>query len=261
MQVRPHDVQNFNGAHGFSGSHHGYNRGLSFEAVSALLRLGTKYEIEYLRRDAVDRLQIVFPQCLKGFQNTFAEHSADETDPAYPFHTKAIEKMPAHNVIAAINLARTFQLSAILPPAFYIAAQLSPADLISGCKDADGHEWKLSQEDLTRVFAGQGELREYWFEQFSLIWEARPAPTCTSNTSSCRDTLASLRSRHISDLHTYTAILVAHIMVPRRGLCTPCRDSLVIACNTARSGGWRRLTEFFKLQTTDEAPGADVAAQ
>lgn len=105
----------------------GQDRKLPFAAVSAMLKLGTKYEIQFLRSDAIKRLEEYFPTQLENFRNKWA-NSGPDSEEALSGHSIDIELAHA---IPVIQLARTYNVPHILPPAFYLCAQ-PVSDIING---------------------------------------------------------------------------------------------------------------------------------
>lgn len=103
---------------------------IPFPILAAMLRLGKKYEIDYLRDEALTRLTSEFPRTLKEMQLLPPEYS-------YIKHQKGI-------LYDIINLARETAVYSILPVAFYLCLQ-----------DIVGHQSSSGMTVLTLLSSGK----------------------------------------------------------------------------------------------------------
>ncbi|THH29928.1 hypothetical protein EUX98_g4276 [Antrodiella citrinella] len=103
---------------------------LTFPDVSAMLRMGTKYQVDHVREEAISRLRLCFPSTL----HTFPARNVYLQDPGFVLaeHISLTKK----DAIGVVNLARAFDLDFLLPPAFYLCAQLDYDELVDGVEDA-----------------------------------------------------------------------------------------------------------------------------
>ncbi len=109
------------------------SRQLSFEEVSALVRLGRKYQFDDMEQQAVAFLKGHFAQPLSVWLK------ADKYVPAGWDHVHAI---------GAVNIARLVGCDAILPTAMMVCCALDGVELVRGFVRADGTRETLSDEDL-----------------------------------------------------------------------------------------------------------------
>ncbi|TCD68725.1 hypothetical protein EIP91_010009 [Steccherinum ochraceum] len=159
----------------------GFQRRPRFILVSTMLRLGTKYQIEVLRTDALRRLQNVFPSKLEKFRNSYTVEYDEELDghssESDTFFTQAIN-MQTEDAITVVNLARMFDLPGLLPGAFYCCSQLCRKTIMGGYLDEDKTLHKLSQEDALRIWLAETEMRVADAKTEMFIIKAEPSPEC-----------------------------------------------------------------------------------
>lgn len=116
------------------------NDDVSRNLVLSLGRVGHKYNIEYLRAYAIDKLKAYFPSTFDEFiENDF------EDDP--------------ETLIGSVNLARSMGVVSVLPAALYQCTVLRVKELLDGVRRDDGTVDRLSSEDLSRCLNGRRQLR------------------------------------------------------------------------------------------------------
>ena len=99
---------------------------LPIKYVLAMLRLGFKYEIEYIWSEAIRRLTLCFPLSFEKF------HSAVISD--VPRLVSPIQMAPL-DVIDIIRVYRELEFDSRIPPVYYWLAQLRPSDVLAACRD------------------------------------------------------------------------------------------------------------------------------
>ncbi|KAK7690513.1 hypothetical protein QCA50_005611 [Cerrena zonata] len=117
------------------------------EWVSALIKLGKKYQVKFIFDEAVSRLKSVHPRTYaeyKLMRGAMSNHISD-----YPNGEMAI---------TIINLARAHNLPNLLPFAFYLCCQLPLETIMHGVKRNDGTAEKLSSDDIMRCLKGREQL-------------------------------------------------------------------------------------------------------
>ncbi|KAF7359171.1 hypothetical protein MSAN_01258800 [Mycena sanguinolenta] len=118
----------------------------TFEKVAAILRLATKYEVEYLRRRALDHLSSGYPTSLAQWR---------EIEP--PLATFSV--LPS-DALATINLAREVDCPWVLPAAFYDYCKFTgPAEIFRGTMQ-DGVLLALSDADKQLCLEAREAQRE-----------------------------------------------------------------------------------------------------
>ncbi|TCD68724.1 hypothetical protein EIP91_010008 [Steccherinum ochraceum] len=146
-------------------------RKLPFELVSTMLRLGTKYQVEYLRQDAIHLLQQIFPtqlDLLWGASIATLEPFNQKKAETYEVDSDAVE-MVLVDAIATVNIARTFDIKTILPPALYVCMQLDKSLIMRGFLDKSGVLHKLHPEDQLSLWKAEATLREHHASQIGFV--------------------------------------------------------------------------------------------
>ncbi|TBU29661.1 hypothetical protein BD311DRAFT_660619 [Dichomitus squalens] len=118
---------------------------LSFDAVSACVRLGHKYEIDEIVQRSLDYLKKFFVESFE----TWAR-----VDPPRP---PAFE---ANHSIGVVNIARMTSTDVLLPTALMGCCMLNSTELVNGFTREDGTQEKLSAEDIGRCFLGRANLMQ-----------------------------------------------------------------------------------------------------
>lgn len=110
--------------------------------VAGVLRLSTKYDVQFLRRRALQHLSVTFPS------NLDAWHQRDKIRTIPP-----VDNTP----FAALQIAREFDLPWIVPSIMYC---ISSHPLIKSIEGADwtGKKLQLSAEDLRIALLGREKL-------------------------------------------------------------------------------------------------------
>ena len=115
-----------------------------------MLRIGTKYDVDLVRDEAVRRLRQCFPEDLDRYVTPHTSSKASESkswsNTRYCF--EASTSLSHEDCIGVINLARSFDLDDLLPAALYACAQLPKERIIEGYTNDRG---ELSVVDKKRV--------------------------------------------------------------------------------------------------------------
>ncbi|TCD70988.1 hypothetical protein EIP91_000486 [Steccherinum ochraceum] len=136
---------------------------LTFIEVSAMLRLGSKYQVERIRAEAVRRLELCFPDDLDSFCTTGSD-SFIYCAPDFPYFyepSRTTVSLTLDDCKAVINLARAHDLNNLLPAAFYSCTLIATEELVlqKHKKIIGGTSWVLSDEDAVLCI----ELKS-WFK-------------------------------------------------------------------------------------------------
>ncbi|KAF8160912.1 hypothetical protein B0H34DRAFT_672987 [Crassisporium funariophilum] len=125
-------------------------RWLFWESAVTLLKVAKVLDLEIIHQDVIKALKTLLPNTAerKSFRPTIAG-----------LRNKNEEKMFSRTYpMQAIKLIHEYDLPAMLPMAYYHAAQLSIEDILTGVKDGDVL-WKLDSDDVLRVIEGRENLK------------------------------------------------------------------------------------------------------
>lgn len=123
------------------------NQFLTFSHVASLIRLGHKYDIKSILRDALECLE---SGCLVQFDLW--------KNPGWK--NSSLASMRDIDMITAVNLARLTNTPSILPAALYGCCVLDDTSLLSGVLRENGTCEKLSDDDLQNCLDGREKLQE-----------------------------------------------------------------------------------------------------
>ncbi len=121
----------------------------SFETISACIRLGHKYDMAHIEKEALDYLKVLFPSAL--------------SHPTIPWPPNGFHLSSA---IGVINLARLTGEHSLLPLALYRCCQLD-ANITQGFIYSDGYREMLSSEDLGRCFVARSRLTQETYRLYT----------------------------------------------------------------------------------------------
>ena len=212
-----------------------------------MLRLGTKYQIDSLRKDAVKRLQEYFPYGLQGEDSDiFMRISAGVDSIRIPCGCVGLQPSDA---IAVVNLARECDLPRLLPPALYVCAQLDYRTLVHGDAGSGKILQKLSPDDLERCLKGQAMLRGVVAKQLMLLFQAKPVSYC-SDKGCCKHALEETKEFLTGELSLDCNPLrhSGGINVSIPGLCPDCEDQIFFDLDIPRGRVWDNLAQYFDLE-------------
>ncbi|TCD63691.1 hypothetical protein EIP91_005096 [Steccherinum ochraceum] len=132
---------------------------ISMKVVFALLQLAIKYEIDYLRDEAISILQTLYPLSYDEFVEQRQPKSA----------LRITDRTENQDPIIIINLAWKHGLHSLLPGAFFACAKLSNKELIRATKGSGREDdlTRLSDEDLERCLNGRAMLQSQYFNRYS----------------------------------------------------------------------------------------------
>ncbi|TCD63685.1 hypothetical protein EIP91_005090 [Steccherinum ochraceum] len=169
---------------------------ISMRMVFALLQLGIKYQIDYLRDEAISVLKIVYRPTYAKYIGLKRSNNA----------LRVTERRLTEDSIVVINLAWKHGLSSLLPGAFYVCALLpyrTLADATVRVLEKDDLT-KLSSDDLVRCLNGRQALQSKFLRRFKFL----------SKTTACSDCLKphecpeSLQDRKDEDLWEHVSNII-----------------------------------------------------
>lgn len=219
-----------------------------------MLRLGTKYLIDHLRQDAIRRLKQRFPPRLADFRNLYASNE-DSFTSKHPLGNEAIELGDIQTAIAVVCLGRSMDVPSILPPAFYLCAQLVYP--IDGYTDKNGTHWELARDDLRVCLHGELKLRKACVSQTKFALCATCSPNCKEQVE-CVSKMKDSAPKFWSGLHKEAEALAEADWITEIGLCSICEAHFVSLHMAHREKVWRDLAKHFQLTAVIEWPIEDV---
>ncbi|KAL1938722.1 hypothetical protein VTO73DRAFT_11325 [Trametes versicolor] len=204
---------------------------IPFPVISALMRLGHKYEI-------------------KGF-------CSEDIDATFDF-TKDEE---GAELFEAVNLARLTGKFAILPLALYKCCQRDVAEIMFGIEREAGGVVRLSQDDIERCVRARERLLRESCELAGTIASAKcPARRCMTPRA-CPRHLERLRETFTSMLGDLVNTAVLSGLREQLGeftvlpewtqLCHECRDELISQHKLKQRQAWGKLLEILDLSDQD----------
>lgn len=114
---------------------------LPFSVIAAMIRMGKKYEIHYLRDEGLVRLKLEFPEKLNDF---------DKTPKSFPrTHIKCVSADEQANMeIEAINLAHECGIQTILPALYFqVVLKMVSAKAIARFMASDPPDRRISSTE------------------------------------------------------------------------------------------------------------------
>ncbi|KAJ7682913.1 hypothetical protein B0H17DRAFT_1333540 [Mycena rosella] len=220
-------------------------KGLAFEFIAAVVRLGRKYDFKDLFAAAVERLTHENPTTLEAYDQLISIDGPDS------FIYKPTQIL-AHSslVFDTITLARENQLFAVLPCAYIRALLFNDQEqILDGISSSIrvGPPVKLPFMDQRVCILGLEKiLKAQWQENW--LFHSKAAG-CTANSRCAARKLAILQS------------WVTHavmILVPTGGgslnvgLCNTCESQYMEAIAEGRKELWEKLPSFFDLPPWNE---------
>ncbi|KAJ3489498.1 hypothetical protein NLI96_g2079 [Meripilus lineatus] len=154
-----------------------HDTALSFSVVCALLRLGTKYQIQHLREEAIRRLGACFPSSLKKFERIIDGPAVKQGE----ISCREVE-ITYEDAITVIDMARNLDVPSLLPPAFVACTRLPSEQLIRGVVDGCGDQSYLSKSDLILIVDAQKTLKSEALRSIGSLLTIS-SPRCIKNIS------------------------------------------------------------------------------
>ncbi|CAL1699880.1 unnamed protein product [Somion occarium] len=156
--------------------------------VRAMLRMGTKYEMDALRQEAIDQLDRAFPKNLKDWD--VVQLSRMEGDMSIK-----IMRYEDEECISIAAAAREAQLQRIHLFALYRCCQRPTKDLISHYRHSDGeaNDAILHEDDMEACIDGRQRLHHADHRNAHFLFDV------SSGTRCCRPAHCSIARSHVKD--------------------------------------------------------------
>lgn len=212
-------------------------------------RLGTKYNILQLRQEAIRRLKRCFPPSLPQFRNKSVLPNTE----GHNFDFSNSIKLSIEDAILVVNLAREFDLNSILPPAFYLCAQLPFDKLIDDVPQDDETVACLSPADLKIVLHGAVALRNAYLRNLEGLFYIKNGASCKTTESCNAAILRVLRALWADSSLTKLDVLTVPSWIDTLGkaaepfICASCLKLLKTDHTQKRLRSWDELGKFFSV--------------
>ncbi|TFK51928.1 hypothetical protein OE88DRAFT_1605039, partial [Heliocybe sulcata] len=213
-----------------------------FDRLAALLRMSKRYRIKHLKDEIAAHLSLIYPTTLSDFRRRDKTLLGDSTT----------------HMFEALAMANEVPLDAILPAAYYCAAELPIEDIVYGITVGMGDETSefelKSEHDKGIILVGREDLIQYKHELMdSFLLSVSPTPTCRAKHL-CRAALAS----YLSDQKDRGLLSCCDIFTRQplwkqyrnhtNQLCQPCKDVFQASETKALETVWKRLPVIFGLK-------------
>ena len=217
------------------------NHGYNYPELSALARLGHKYQIDQLERHAISRLKSVFPNDIEQWEDLVQSCQVLQS-PSYL----------SYNPIDIIDIARLTDTPSMLPLAFCLCVQ-NEAIIIDGQAREDGTHLVFSKADAKRCISGFREL--YRTSERAVQRTIRlttSQPSCATPTV-CRSALDAMLDRACQGGSIYPLEALYDVFLLSFTGCEACSQVIKQLRHDERRELWKKLPQIFGLQ--DELKG------
>lgn len=200
--------------------------------VLAMFRMGSKCGVSQLRDEALRRLESFLLSREHVFESNPSKSSALAV-------VDVVDGWP----ISVINLARTFDIPGLLPGAFYLCSQLSPATLVGGVRIPSGDIERLSDDDLTICIQGRDKLISRSIAVAAQMVSLASQGFGCSGPGSCASRVQDffLTTKHTSPREISAPILTSI------SICRGCQSQLTRTVTNYSTQTWKSLGGYFQL--------------
>ncbi|TDL16683.1 hypothetical protein BD410DRAFT_776893 [Rickenella mellea] len=121
----------------------------TFEKISGLLRMSTRYQMDDLRNEIISHLGLAYPSTVEKYLEIVGRQTELPLFP--PFHGQHF---------AVVALARETKASKLLPAALWRSMCMTSRDIVDGAVDSNGTRYKLSATDIQRCILQRSHIYE-----------------------------------------------------------------------------------------------------
>lgn len=219
---------------------------MTFDELSAVIRLSHKYAIADLQKQAIRALK----SC---FKTTFDVLEWDVEE-----DVKGCVDWTDVHAIGAVNFARLTDTLEILPYALYRCTQLHGL-VLSGWTHEDGTVEHLDRDDLRRCMDGRGELAWEMNALVSAIFASGYGNQCET-TDACRAghglvLLGILKGGFGGTVTPDVLRSWSRIIASLPSICEACKEGMHERDRAERRKVWERLPRLFDLETNQRVDG------
>ncbi|EIN14661.1 hypothetical protein PUNSTDRAFT_124108 [Punctularia strigosozonata HHB-11173 SS5] len=221
-----------------TGSYFNRRQPMTVEALSALLRTGTAYDIPVLHREAVQRLQLSFPSHLAGFDRALAEKTASTL--IVPYRGFFFD---------LINLAHEAKVPSVLPALYYLGCKKLNG-LLYGYPRPDGTVARLLPALLPAAIAGRAAfLRTQAARSFTWLFDTYDdIPDCVEDF--CADSRREVLRRILPAIPD-TVMGLSRWVMPPAPLCDECVRRAKEVHEGERQKLWEQLPTLLGMAPWD----------
>ncbi|KAJ6616627.1 hypothetical protein B0H10DRAFT_1799065 [Mycena sp. CBHHK59/15] len=211
-----------------------------FLLIAAILRLSTKYNVDFLRRRALAHISSLYPTTLQEWDQR--KDTSMEVFNARPFAVLLLAKETGHQ--------------ALLPACMYLCADsVDINDILDGLKSIDGKHLELDWPDKRACIRGrQNLLLALRSEVFAFLTGSLAIPNCVSPQRCDSSKLRWLQSLEASLGNGCPGIF--SIKFPwvsfRKAVCDNCYTASYTNSNTQRQFIWDKLPSYFDMPPWEE---------
>ncbi|TCD70984.1 hypothetical protein EIP91_000482 [Steccherinum ochraceum] len=228
-----------------------HNVVLKFAEVSALLRLGSKYQVERIRDEAIRRLRQCFPEKLEDYATARTRSELFSRKIGRDYYCNASISLAFLDCRDTIDLARSHNLDDLLPAAFHAFASAPTVDIL---------EWGTPGgiQDILRVLEGRERLDHAARRNLHAAASLVSTGDC-KNPERCRSARVSLVRQLAVHRMARNLCLLDHGMFESEFhiyVCAPCTKLRNDLWEEKRAETWSKLREYFDLPPAS-APVAD----
>ncbi|KAF8178682.1 hypothetical protein K438DRAFT_1844226 [Mycena galopus ATCC 62051] len=210
---------------------------LPFPVVTALIRLGRKYDFKDLLDTAVERLTFENPMTLEDYDALKQPNNSHQTTRIlwYP-----------GILFDMLTVARENNILSALPCAYFRAVQFcSSKFLFDGISRGDTTMTSLAPVDQRRCVLGREALIKVQAKEgYTVPWLYAGNGNC-SDPAKCKNARALHLQKHVNELSLYA--LSTSLAFGASLFCVPCQKSYVELLDAGRKRLWEELPKFFEL--------------
>ena len=215
----------------------------SFDALSAWIRLGHKYQMDKLVEDSLGYLRRFYPPAYK---------PGDTSRPVPVIEKDRPESITGVHAIGVVNLAHFTGSIDLLPLALLECCKLD-GTIMHGFTREDGTVERLSAEDLGRCFGAKATMVLHASQAcFSALERAELSRWC-QRRDICQTGLARKRAEYVREYPDLIAVDTLFVRGLSESLITPneccdlCRQEIEDSIESMRGVRWRYLPDDFDL--------------
>ncbi|RPD53662.1 hypothetical protein L226DRAFT_482950 [Lentinus tigrinus ALCF2SS1-7] len=220
----------------------------TFDAISAYVRLGHKYQMDHLLAQALDFLRHYFPTDFEKWK-TYKDYVPESWTPV--------------QAIGVVNISRLTACGSILPAALSVCCTLEGSELLQGFERKDGTKEKLTEEDTALCFTALNKLTQASARVMLEAFAPFTSPECLSRKECQRGVQALLYSytddsRTIADHHpfrpwSYYTEGSRHALI----ICATCQRILRSRLENGQRRTWNQLPQLLGITVEGWSGQAD----
>ncbi|KAJ7250527.1 hypothetical protein B0H12DRAFT_1019195 [Mycena haematopus] len=211
---------------------------LPLPVVGALIRLGRKYDFQYLLDSAVARLTAEFPATLKDYDAL-----------------RSMQTIPSYRglLFDVMTLASDNNILSVLPCVYYKVIVSCATLLFDGFARTDGTRASLSDLDFRRCAVGRERLLLKQFQPgYTLGWSRKWEFNNCADSVGCRTSREAILTAYLRDTFPYVGALGPPSDLNIFQFCAACRQRMTESMTVSRKKIWDELPGVFDLPPWSE---------